>query len=62
MIELGPWGSLHKGLKPKLSKKMTEDTKNKEVSLDGLTRKEIKESLRKYDIPDQQLNMRVNQI
>ena len=62
MIELGPWGSLHKGLKPKLSKKMTEDTKNKEVSLVGLTRKEIKESLRKFDIPDQQLNMRVNQI
>ena len=62
MIELGPWGSLHKGLKPKLSKKITEDTKNKEVSLVGLTRKEIKESLRKFDIPDQQLNMRVNQI
>ena len=41
---------------------MTEDTKNKEVSLVGLTRKEIKESLRKFDIPDQQLNMRVNQI
>tara|TARA_S200000501_G_scaffold246443_1_gene230768 strand:- start:8232 stop:9374 length:1143 start_codon:yes stop_codon:yes gene_type:complete len=41
---------------------MTEETKNKEVSLVGLTRKEIKESLRKFDIPDQQLNMRVNQI
>ena len=41
---------------------MTEDTKNKEISLVGLTRKEIKESLRKFDIPDQQLNMRVNQI
>ena len=41
---------------------MTEDTKNKEVSLVGLTKKEIKDSLRKLDIPDQQLNMRVNQI
>ncbi|MFL2843816.1 MAG: 23S rRNA (adenine(2503)-C(2))-methyltransferase RlmN [Alphaproteobacteria bacterium] len=36
--------------------------KIKRVSLVGLTRKEIKESLRKFDIPDQQLNMRVNQI
>tara|TARA_B100000676_G_scaffold312589_1_gene387595 strand:- start:1624 stop:2766 length:1143 start_codon:yes stop_codon:yes gene_type:complete len=41
---------------------MTEDTENKEVSLVGLTKKEIKDSLRKFDIPDQQLNMRVNQI
>tara|TARA_B100000530_G_scaffold329445_1_gene271437 strand:- start:445 stop:1587 length:1143 start_codon:yes stop_codon:yes gene_type:complete len=41
---------------------MTEDIENKEVSLVGLTKKEIKDSLRKLDIPDQQLNMRVNQI
>ena len=41
---------------------MTEDTENKKVSLVGLTKKEIKDSLRKLDIPDQQLNMRVNQI
>ena len=41
---------------------MTEDTESKEVSLIGLTKKEIKDSLRKLDIPDQQLNMRVNQI
>ena len=41
---------------------MTEDTENKEASLVGLTKKEIKDSLRKLDIPDQQLNMRVNQI
>ena len=41
---------------------MTEDTENKELSLVGLTKKEIKDSLRKLDIPDQQLNMRVNQI
>ena len=41
---------------------MTEDTENKEVSLVGLTKKEVKDSLRKLDIPDQQLNMRVNQI
>ena len=41
---------------------MTEDKENKEVSLVGLTKKEIKASLRKLDIPDQQLNMRVNQI
>ena len=41
---------------------MTEDTENKKVSLVGLTKKEIKDSLRKFDIPDQQLNMRVNQI
>ena len=41
---------------------MTEHKENKEVSLVGLTKKEIKDSLRKLDIPDQQLNMRVNQI
>ena len=41
---------------------MTENKENKEVSLVGLTKKEIKDSLRKLDIPDQQLNMRVNQI
>ena len=41
---------------------MTEDRENKEVSLVGLTKKEVKDSLRKLDIPDQQLNMRVNQI
>ena len=41
---------------------MTEDTENKEVSLVGLTKKEIKDLLGKLDIPDQQLNMRVNQI
>ena len=41
---------------------MTEDTENKELRLVGLTKKEIKDSLRKLDIPDQQLNMRVNQI
>ena len=41
---------------------MTEDKENKEVSLVGLTKKEIKDSLKKLDIPDQQLNMRVNQI
>ena len=41
---------------------MTKDKENKEVSLVGLTKKEIKDSLRKLDIPDQQLNMRVNQI
>ena len=41
---------------------MTEDKENKEVSLVGLTKKEVKDSLRKLDIPDQQLNMRVNQI
>ena len=41
---------------------MTEDTENKEVSLVGLTKKQIKDLLGKLDIPDQQLNMRVNQI
>ena len=41
---------------------MTEDKENKEVSLVGLTKKEIKDLLGKLDIPDQQLNMRVNQI
>ena len=41
---------------------MTEDKENKEVSLVGLTKKEIKDLLVKLDIPDQQLNMRVNQI
>lgn len=41
---------------------MTKDTENKEVSLVGLTKKEIKDLLGKLDIPDQQLNMRVNQI
>ena len=41
---------------------MTEDKENKEVSLVGLTKKEIKDLLGKLNIPDQQLNMRVNQI
>ena len=41
---------------------MTEHKENKEVSLVGLTKKEIKDLLGKLDIPDQQLNMRVNQI
>ena len=41
---------------------MNENNENKEVSLVGLTREEIKESLIKFDIPDQQINMRVNQI
>lgn len=41
---------------------MTEDKENKEVSLVGLTKKEIKDLLGKLDIPDQQLNMRVNQV
>lgn len=41
---------------------MTEDKENKEVSLVGLTKKEIKDLLGRLDIPDQQLNMRVNQI
>ena len=41
---------------------MTEDRENKEVSLVGLTREEIKDSLIKFDIPDQQINMRVNQV
>ena len=51
-----------KGLKPKLNKKMNENNDNKEVSLVGLTREEIKDSLIKFDIPDQQINMRVNQV
>ena len=41
---------------------MNENNDNKEVSLVGLTRKEIKNSLIKFDIPDQQINMRVNQV
>ena len=41
---------------------MNENNDNKEVSLVGLTREEIKDSLIKFDIPDQQINMRVNQI
>jgi len=53
---------LLKDLKPKLNKKMNENNDNKEVSLVGLTREEIKDSLIKFDIPDQQINMRVNQV
>jgi len=41
---------------------MNENNDNKEVSLVGLTREEIKDSLIKFDIPDQQINMRVNQL
>ena len=41
---------------------MNENNDNKEVSLVGLTREEIKDSLIKFDIPDQQINMRVNQV
>ena len=41
---------------------MNENNDNKEVSLVGLTRQEIKDSLIKFDIPDQQINMRVNQV
>jgi 23S rRNA (adenine2503-C2)-methyltransferase len=41
---------------------MNENNNNKEVSLVGLTREEIKDSLIKFDIPNQQINMRVNQI
>jgi len=41
---------------------MNENNDNKEVSLVGLTREEIKDSLIKCDIPDQQINMRVNQV
>lgn len=37
-------------------------TKENEISLVGLTRDEIKESLKKFDIPESQINMRVNQI
>ena len=41
---------------------MNKNNDNKEVSLVGLTREEIKDSLIKFDIPNQQINMRVNQI
>ena len=41
---------------------MNENIDKKELSLVGLTRKEIKDLLMKFDIPDQQINMRVNQI
>ena len=41
---------------------MNENIDKKELSLVGLTRKEIKDLLIKFDIPDQQINMRVNQI
>ena len=41
---------------------MNENNDNKEVSLVGLSREEIKDSLIKFDIPDQQINMRVNQV
>ena len=41
---------------------MNENIDKKEVSLVGLTREEIKDLLIKFDIPDQQINMRVNQI
>ena len=41
---------------------MNENIDKKEVSLVGLTRKEIKDILIKFDIPDQKINMRVNQI
>lgn len=41
---------------------MNENIDKKELSLVGLTRKEIKDILIKFDIPDQQINMRVNQI
>ena len=41
---------------------MNENNDKKEVSLVGLTREEIKDSLIKFDIPDQQINMRVNQV
>ena len=41
---------------------MNENNNNKEISLVGLTREEIKDSLIKFDIPDQQINMRVNQV
>ena len=41
---------------------MNENNDNKEVSLVGLTREKIKDSLIKFDIPDQQINMRVNQV
>ena len=41
---------------------MNENIDKKELSLVGLTRKEIKDLLMKFDIPDQKINMRVNQI
>ena len=41
---------------------MNENNDNKKVSLVGLTREEIKDLLIKFDIPDQQINMRVNQV
>ena len=41
---------------------MNENIDKKEVSLVGLTREEIKDLLIKFDIPYQQINMRVNQI
>ena len=41
---------------------MNEINDNKDLSLVGLTREEIKDSLIKFDIPDQQINMRVNQV
>ena len=41
---------------------MNENIDKKEVGLVGLTREEIKDLLIKFDIPDQQINMRVNQI
>ena len=62
MIELDLWESSLKDPKPKLNKIMNENIDKKEVSLVGLTRKEIKDILIKFDIPDQQINMRVNQI
>ena len=37
-------------------------TRKNETSLVGLTRDKIKESLKKFDIPESQINMRVNQI
>ena len=37
-------------------------TRKNETSLVGLTRDEIKESLKKFDIPESQINMRLNQI
>ena len=41
---------------------MNENIDKKEVGLVGLTREEIRDLLIKFDIPDQQINMRVNQI
>ena len=62
MIELDLWESSLKDPKPKLNKLMNENIDKKELSLVGLTRKEIKDLLMKFDIPDQKINMRVNQI